>query len=327
MLKRAARRDETITFLRAGSYLTFGEENWSPIFSLCTTLSTFLMYEIWNSSNSLLAESETLRSNQVQLGFPSLLIPAGETHIKIVSEWIRSCDTQHPRPDTSFIPTRLLRVGDLGSRRVQLACHLGEKLKSVEYVALSHRWGTPDQKQPEEVKFASTTFDNINKIREPESIDEAILPRTFRDAVILTRKLGKEYLWIDSLCILQKKDKDGDPESKADWEKESKLMEQVFSSAYFTIAASCADHRFDGFLKPRAPRQYVTLATDEGAQFHVCDVIDQFDVDVEQGELNKRGWVLQERALSRRTIHLTKTQTYWECGDGVRCETFTQAKK
>lgn len=59
---------------------------------------------------------------------------------------------------------------------------------------------------------------------EPESIDEAILPRTFRDAVILTRELGKEYLLIDSLCILQKKDEDGNPESKADWEKESKLM-------------------------------------------------------------------------------------------------------
>jgi hypothetical protein len=36
---------------------------------------------------------------------------------------------------------------------------------------------------------------------------------------------------------------------------------------------------------------------------------------------------LQERALSRRTMHFTETQTYWECGEGVWCETFTKTKK
>ena len=29
---------------------------------------------------------------------------------------------------------------------------------------------------------------------------------------------------------------------------------------------------------------------------------------------------LQERALSRRTIHFTTKHTYWECGEGVFCE-------
>jgi hypothetical protein len=69
------------------------------------------------------------------------------------------------------------------------------------------------------------------------------------------------------------------------------------------------------------------MTADDGSQFHLCDVIDKFDSDVEQGELNKRGWVLQERALSRRTMHFTETQTYWECGEGVWCETFTKTKK
>jgi hypothetical protein len=40
--------------------------------------------------------------------------------------------------------------------------------------------------------------------------------------------------------------------------------------------------------------------------------------------LNRRGWVLQERALSRRIIHFTATQTYWECGKGVHCESLTR---
>jgi len=43
--------------------------------------------------------------------------------------------------------------------------------------------------------------------------------------------------------------------------------------------------------------------------------------------MNKRGWVLQERALACRTIYFTAQQTYWECGGGVRCETLTKMSK
>ncbi|KAK0375216.1 hypothetical protein CLIM01_07438 [Colletotrichum limetticola] len=62
----------------------------------------------------------------------------------------------------------------------------------------------------------------------------------------------------------------------------------------------------------------------DDTQFHVCEHVDKFEGDVEQGELNQRSWVLQERALSRRTLHFTSDQTYWECGQGIRCETFTK---
>ncbi|OXV05317.1 hypothetical protein Egran_06915, partial [Elaphomyces granulatus] len=62
----------------------------------------------------------------------------------------------------------------------------------------------------------------------------------------------------------------------------------------------------------------------QGSTFYVCEAIDDFRSDVELGDLNKRGWVFQERALSRRTIYFTKTQVYWECGKGVQCETLTK---
>ncbi|KAK1979868.1 heterokaryon incompatibility protein-domain-containing protein [Colletotrichum cereale] len=157
-----------------------------------------------------------------------------------------------------------------------------------------------------------------------EGVDDLDLPKTFRDALTITRELDIRYLWIDSLCIIQKSGKGEDKEAKTDWEREAELMEKVFSSAYLTIAASCAEHKFHGFLHPRTPRQTVTMEADDGARFHIREVIDNFDLDVEQGKLNKRAWVLQERALSRRTIHFTQNQVYWECGKGIRCETFTK---
>lgn len=235
-------------------------------------------------------------------------------HIKVLEEWVRCCDGDHkciPEEDT-FLPTRVIDVGIMDSASVRLTCDVRGQTRPGRYIALSHRWG-----QPSKNKVFCTLKSNKESFQ--KRIKIAKLPKTFRDAIDITRKLGIQYLWIDSLCIVQ--------DDVNDWDAESKLMEQVFSSAYLTIAASCANGTDDGFLKPRPYREVVPLNKDNGMQYYVCDAIDDFASDVDQGELNKRGWVLQERALSRRTIYFTENQTYWECGGGVRCETLTRMQK
>ncbi|KAJ3962810.1 hypothetical protein N0V92_000498 [Colletotrichum tropicale] len=155
--------------------------------------------------------------------------------------------------------------------------------------------------------------------RHKAGIDFNILPDTFKDAVTITRELNIKYLWIDSLCIIQGPD--------GDFTEQSKHMEDVFSSAYCVLAASRAAGQCDGFLGDRVGRDYVTFSRGEDEVYHVCEEIDNFQGDVIDGALNQRGWVLQERALARRTIYFTEKQTYWECGGGIRCETFTKLKK
>jgi len=147
------------------------------------------------------------------------------------------------------------------------------------------------------------------------------LPQTFQDAIKVTRELGQRHLWIDSLCIIQGQG--------GDWETEAKKMETVFRNAYCTIAATSAEDSTKGFLNrlEESNLQYVTVPKSSHGKVYVCKSIDDFPGDVEEGVLNKRAWVLQERALSRRTIHFTKRQTYWECGGGVRCETLTYMRK
>ena len=95
---------------------------------------------------------------------------------------------------------------------------------------------------------------------------------------MLTRKLGIRFILIDSLCILQ--------DDSTDWHIEVGKMGDIYAYAHCTIAASSATQEGEG----------------------------TFEQHVEEGELSNRGWILQERALSRRTIHLTGRQTYWECG-------------
>ncbi|KAK1445457.1 TOL [Colletotrichum cuscutae] len=238
-----------------------------------------------------------------QRGMPVLPAAGSQAHIAALSTWIRVCDDTHdcsPASDTTFLPTRVIDVGSEGAESCRLLCADRGQTNSGRYLALSHRWGAPDQHR----KFC-TLKENLESFKEEIKLTE--LPRTFQDAVNVTRSLDIGYLWIDSLCIIQ-----DDPE---DWKTESLLMEQVYSSAYATLAASCASGTEDGFLKPRPRRHCVTLTSDRGS-YYICDSIDDFGRDVEQGELNKRAWILQERALSRRTIYFSEKQTYWECGRG-----------
>ena len=103
-------------------------------------------------------------------------------------------------------------------------------------------------------------------------------------------------------------------------------MADVYSGAYCVLAASCAADHYDGFLKPRSRREHVTVEHD-GEKYYICETIDNFKRHVLDGALNLRGWVLQEHALARRTIFFTEHQTYFECKDGVRCETSTRLTK
>jgi hypothetical protein len=194
-----------------------------------------------------------------------------------------------------------------------------ERLSSSEYTALSHPWGDTRTYEP----FSTLRKDASRKKHDIEHFKTAIpedqLPATFKDAVDCTRRLGVQYLWIDSICIIQG--------PGGDFNEEAKKMEDVFSGAYCVLAASRASSQRDGFLGSRQRRDYVTFARGDEKPFYICKTIDNFSKDVIEGDLNKRGWVLQERALARRTIYFTATQTYFECGKGVRCETLTSMKK
>jgi serine/threonine protein kinase len=254
------------------------------------------------------------QASNVQIGLPILPTPGEDTHLEILRGWLDDCDCNHacaPRKfATARVPTRLIDVGTNGGNVV----HLREAglLNSDDWVALSYQWGpTPHFSTTIETKEAHLAGMNLNQ-----------LPRTFRDAVKITRCLKKRYLWIDSLCIIQGEG--------GDFSEESKRMEDVYSGAYCVLAASCAAGQRSGFLSPlRTARTHVTLeaSNDPDSIFYVCEKIENFREHVLEGALCRRGWVFQEHALARRTIFFTKYQTYWECGKGIRCESLAKMKK
>ncbi|KAF4493514.1 serine threonine kinase [Fusarium agapanthi] len=262
-----------------------------------------------------------LHSDDIYLGLPKLFEPNTAPYYDLLLTWIQDCDLHHPQchpADRSRVqvPTRLIEVSQVDGESskvflreaVNAQCPTGGELR---YIALSHPWGNG-----KEHDHFCTTKDNLDG-RLNAGIDIKDFPNTFRHAIEVTRALSVPYLWIDSLCIVQGPD--------GDFDTEAKRMELVFSSAYCVIAASRSNGTSSGFLWERPEREVVRL---DGYLAHgsvyVCEAIDNFQHDVIEGALNKRGWVLQERALAPRTIYFTENQTYWECGQGVRCETLTR---
>src|SRR5690348_9214406 len=113
-----------------------------------------------------------------------------------IHHWLRKCDQNHVKcierrkGQSQKVPARLLDVTafEPGPRvylRERSEIPIGSK-----YVTLSHCWGL--MQHP--LKLQTTNYDQF---RSGIRIDE--LPQTFRDAIGLTRALGLNFLWIDSL--------------------------------------------------------------------------------------------------------------------------------
>jgi len=134
------------------------------------------------------------------------------------------------------------------------------------------------------------------------------MPQNFQDAAIVARTFGMEYIWIDSLCIIQ--------DDQQDWETEAASMCAVYEHAYLTIVATSADSH-EGFLK-RTPSRLIVMPFPISAALNGVFYIDPdprnviYDL-VESSKWNKRGWTFQERVLSPRLLHFTKKAVYFEC--------------
>jgi hypothetical protein len=233
--------------------------------------------------------------------------------ISLVKSWLEK-HAMNANTDFASLPTRLLNMSDIDQTRIVAYETLRNNdfpsvsesgpamsLVPVRYVALSHRWGTK--------RLLATTRANFDKLK--DGIDGTSMPKTFKDAVLFARQLDIRYLWIDALCILQD-DSEG-------WLHESQKMGGIFMNVPVTFAIHCAEDDFGGFLdKMLSKRPTLTHNSLTGA-VGLCLPPDP-DCDVTNSSLSKRGWIVQELFLSRRTIHFTIGKVYLESSEGVLCE-------
>jgi hypothetical protein len=210
------------------------------------------------------------------------------------------------------LPTRLIEVTPEPRLRIT-AGQFGQ------YLALSYCWGAV------QTPGSVTTRSTLRQFK--QKIPLGALTPTIRDAIVLTQKLGVQYLWVDSLCIVQ-----GD---EADWKREAQQMGRIYERAVCTITALGAQHADDGlFLSGnRVPLLREDLRSTKEALLpcittkgevvgHVslsiwprfqCESKNSEFEDFMESRWAKRGWVLQERLLSRRMVCFGRRQIYWMC--------------
>lgn len=219
-----------------------------------------------------------------------------------VANWITECRSTHTlcrKADPEFVPSRLIRISPDNSLRL---IHTEPGDCDIAWCCLSYVWGGP---QPLLTTKASLQSHLI-------AIDTADLPQTITDAIVVCRRLGFEYLWVDSLCILQ--------DDIADKDRELSGMYKVYRNADLTISAASAASVRDGFLSPRTfnhkmyPCVALPLYSEDGKGIFVYFLLQGWaEYEAPTPPSDTRGWIFQEMILSRRRLQFCHDSVIWNC--------------
>jgi hypothetical protein len=177
----------------------------------------------------------------------------------------------------------------------------------ANYIALSHCWGGRIDSV-----LTTNTYQDYQK-----ALPISEIPANFKDAFRIAKELGIQYVWIDSLCIIQ--------DSKEDWEIESSKMGGVYRNATLAVSALVSANSAVGVLKnnknrfPGAPKSARLRIYDDNLKDGEVEVewksqdeenLRRLMIDC---ALTSRGWTLQEYILSPRNLLYGGRQIYWDC--------------
>ncbi|OBT69320.1 hypothetical protein VE03_01191 [Pseudogymnoascus sp. 23342-1-I1] len=259
---------------------------------------------------------------------PGALIPSSTSlaeNLARIQQWLRACEKMHGicSVPNHQAPPRLLDLECGSPDIIRLVkpgqVHAGSSDNKnanpdFRYACLSHCWG--------KARFKDlTTASNLEANMKGIFISD--LPPTFRDSVMVSRALGIQYLWIDSLCIVQ--------DDHVDWGTHVDKMAQIYRNAYITLAAGASSDDSGGLF-----RQAVVHFS-SAFPFNLRDGEIEYkiylrrrlphpDEDWPTGAimpLMMRGWVFQERLLSRRFLSFAANEVLWECLEDVACSCST----
>ncbi|OCL12173.1 hypothetical protein AOQ84DRAFT_285710, partial [Glonium stellatum] len=212
-----------------------------------------------------------------------------------VSRWLSLCKEHHDKckPDVyDTLHSFRFRVVD-----VMKGCVMDAPL-DCEYVALSYVWGNANQ-----LRLTSNTLHALSQEGALHGCFQTAT--TVQDSIELCRGIGKRYLWVDSLCILQD-DLD---------EKHGSLthMSTVYESAVLTIIAASGSNADAGLPGVRHGTRNSIQHFERIDGLNLASTLEFPNLCAEESYKNSNGWKLQESALSKRFLVFTDHQVYFRC--------------
>lgn len=118
---------------------------------------------------------------------------SSEHSLQLALSWLKTCLKYHQcQPGclrSPQMPKRLLYVGDTASPQLRVIF----PRTHISYLTVSHCWSG--------IENLTLRLDTYNELT--NKFNDHQLPRLWRDCVNVTRRLGFEYLWIDS-CVFSR---------------------------------------------------------------------------------------------------------------------------
>ena len=276
----------------------------------------------------IIAEIESLPGDSVPKDVCSFLRRevGGHVNIQLVKHWLEECRkhqhyqaTKERHADGLFShehPFRLIDVID--------EC-LVQRVETCDYVALSYVWGQrPTILAPgdnaEVAPILLTTKKNKKSLSLRKSLSQmrkassssGRIPRTVRDAMEFTRKIGMRYLWVDTLCIVQN--------DRKDMTRLIERMDDVYNNAALTIIAAAGSDA-DAGLRGISPRTGYPITparivdSSDGRKLNLSLRLPSLCEEVRGSTWHTRGWAFQEQTLSRRCLYFTAEETFFHCAE------------
>ncbi|XXG99674.1 hypothetical protein Hte_006015 [Hypoxylon texense] len=236
---------------------------------------------------------------------PIAIDPASKETFALLRENLHSClQMQGVHSDckdtaNNYVPSRLLKLDACSEGPPRIRICLPDK--PTPYAVLSYCWGG-DQAH----KTTSTTLAaNYINIRWDS------LPRTIQDAIQVSLNIGLEYIWVDSICIIQDDD--------IDKQREIACMPRVYNESVVTIIAARAKSAREGFLHPLDTSRYqdsifkLGFKCEHGTSGHAYLVRERQYNYGASDPIDSRAWTLQESYLSKRIIKYGSKQCSMVC--------------
>ncbi|KAF2093811.1 HET-domain-containing protein [Rhizodiscina lignyota] len=228
--------------------------------------------------------------------------------LTLAKVWLHHCREAHPScrnqyPD--FMPDRLLRISKASKDPVLIQ----GKFEPAPYVALLYCWGNAKD-------ILVTNRNNLEEHLDRIVLDS--LPLVLQDAATVCRLLDVDYLWVDSLCIIQ------NDEDQRDWSQQSAQMRKIYSGAELVIAVESSPDCTIGFLEgqdTQVPWRPFEFEHDGRKTIYFAKVpsLSESIGSIQTTSLSRRGWAMQEVILPNRILHFTEREMIWECNTNCRC--------
>jgi hypothetical protein len=181
----------------------------------------------------------------------------------------------------------------------------------AEFVALSYVWESTHDDQ-----FRCLKSD-ISRIEQPRSLEEIMLPATIRDAIMVCKQLGQQFLWVDRLCIVQDEAQDA-------LSRQLNQMAAIYHQAALTLVAATGDDAtkgLPGVSYARDSKQH-SICFDDGFKLVSCTIA--LDEWLEESKWKKRAWTYQEYLASKRLLFFGEYGLFVKTGFGLGSKTYAE---